>query len=201
MWIDQMSIVRKPIDPLIITIRITIITRVNPSPLFPIRISLILFFCSVHYTKIDQITITRRVHITRFKHTPKWIAPTTKMRPIILPSFSSSEMNAIQNRILTQPRLHPFAWCLFFLVEFFSQSHLPLELEQGTLGLNAIRPTSEILPDDRTALAANVAVSAVHSTDSQMIPSHLKCGMWASLALATVFLAGLCVCVIVQLYA
>lgn len=68
----------------------------------------------------------------------------------------------------------------------FSQSHLPIELEQGTLGLNAIRSTNEILPD-----TASVTVNAVHSTDSQMIPSHLKCGMWASLALATVFLAGL----------
>lgn len=65
------------------------------------------------------------------------------------------------------------------------QSHLPIELEQGTLGLNAIRPTNEILSD-----AANVAVNAVHTTDSQMIPSHLKCGMWASLALACVFLAA-----------
>lgn len=73
---------------------------------------------------------------------------------------------------------------------------MPIELEQGTLGLNAIRPTNEIVPDDRTALAANnvVAVNVVQANDSQMIPSHLKCGMWASLALATVFLAGWCLC-------
>ncbi|XP_055313607.1 uncharacterized protein LOC129574947 isoform X2 [Sitodiplosis mosellana] len=69
------------------------------------------------------------------------------------------------------------------------QSHLPIELEQGTLGLNAIRPSNEILTDDRATLSVNVA-DAVNSTDSQILPSHLKCGMWASLALATVFLAA-----------
>lgn len=72
----------------------------------------------------------------------------------------------------------------------YSQSHLPIELEQGTLGLNAIRPSNEIMTDDRATLSANVA-DTVNSTDTQILPSHLKCGMWASLALATVFLAGL----------
>lgn len=70
-----------------------------------------------------------------------------------------------------------------------SQSHMPIELE-GNLGLNVIRPSNEILADDRATLSANVA-DAANSTDSQILPSHLKCGMWASLALATVFLAGL----------
>ncbi|XP_031622211.1 uncharacterized protein LOC116340114 [Contarinia nasturtii] len=65
------------------------------------------------------------------------------------------------------------------------QSHLPIELGQGTLRMNAIQPSNEILADER----ANV-VDAVNSTDSQVLPSHLKCGMWASLALATVFLAA-----------
>lgn len=71
-----------------------------------------------------------------------------------------------------------------------SQSHLPIELEQGTLDLNAIRPTNDILPDERATLSANVA-DVVHSADTQILPNHLKCGMWASLALATVFLAGI----------
>lgn len=71
-----------------------------------------------------------------------------------------------------------------------SQSHLPIELEQGTLGMNAIRSTNEILTDDRTTISEtgpDVGLPA----DSQILPSHLKCGMWASLALATVFLAGM----------
>lgn len=80
-----------------------------------------------------------------------------------------------------------------------SQSHMPIELEQGTLGLNVIRPSNEILVDDRATLSANVA-DAVNSSDSQILPSHLKCGMWASLALATVFLAGLFIIQLWMLY-
>lgn len=106
-----------------------------------------------------------------------------KNQPIILPLFINSK--PIQQLKYDSITLIEFVVFSLLLPPLVSQSHLPIELEQGTLGLNAIRPTNEILPD-----AANVVVNAVHSTDSQMIPSHLKCGMWASLALATVFLAG-----------
>lgn len=63
---------------------------------------------------------------------------------------------------------------------------MPIELGHGSMRMNEIQPSNEILADER----ANVA-DTVNSTDSQVLPSHLKCGMWASLALATVFLAGL----------
>lgn len=38
--------------------------------------------------------------------------------------------------------------------------------------------------------AAAVTAAAVAAVDAQLLPAHLKCGMWASLALATVFVAG-----------
>lgn len=41
------------------------------------------------------------------------------------------------------------------------------------------------------AVAAAAAVTAATaSVEAQLLPGHLKCGMWASLALATVFVAG-----------
>lgn len=64
-----------------------------------------------------------------------------------------------------------------------NQSHA-LELEQGPLGINALGSPRTVIVDD----GPNVV--AVATNDSQILPSHLKCGMWASLALATVFLAG-----------
>lgn len=59
-----------------------------------------------------------------------------------------------------------------------------LELEQGPLGIGPIqpRPARPLHPD--------VVVNNVAAVESQLLPSHLKCGMWASLALATVFVAG-----------
>ncbi|KAJ6647203.1 hypothetical protein Bhyg_02423 [Pseudolycoriella hygida] len=50
---------------------------------------------------------------------------------------------------------------------------LALELEQGTLGGPTIARTQNVRA----------------GPESQLLPSHLKCGMWASLALATVFVA------------
>lgn len=41
-----------------------------------------------------------------------------------------------------------------------------------------------------TAAAAAVTAATAASVDAQLLPGHLKCGMWASLALATVFVAG-----------
>lgn len=52
-----------------------------------------------------------------------------------------------------------------------------LELERGTLGVDSLEQI-------RTTIDQNSV------SDTQLLPSHLKCGMWASLALATVFVAG-----------
>ncbi|XP_059607854.1 uncharacterized protein LOC132255734 [Phlebotomus argentipes] len=57
-----------------------------------------------------------------------------------------------------------------------------LDLEHGSLGL-AAQSDSATAPQ---LLLGNEARSA----ESQLLPTHLKCGMWASLALATVFVAG-----------
>lgn len=68
---------------------------------------------------------------------------------------------------------------MFLYKHFFSDS---VELEQGSLGVNSLiqaRPTIS---------NGNGVTSS--TSDSQALPSHLKCGLWASLALATVFLAG-----------
>lgn len=62
---------------------------------------------------------------------------------------------------------------------------MPIELEQGTLDCSIRSGHHDILSDDRS----NVT-DAVNTADSQLLPSHLKFGMWASLALATVFLAA-----------
>lgn len=58
---------------------------------------------------------------------------------------------------------------------FFSGPSHSLELEQGTLGVGPVITRTQ-----------NVRTGP----ESQLLPSHLKCGMWASLALATVFVAG-----------
>ncbi|KAG4070399.1 hypothetical protein HA402_006541 [Bradysia odoriphaga] len=58
----------------------------------------------------------------------------------------------------------------------FGPSH-PVELEQGTLGVAAIGPV--------VAQPQNVRTGP----EAQLLPSHLKCGMWAALALTTVFVA------------
>lgn len=62
---------------------------------------------------------------------------------------------------------------------------MPIELEQGTLNCTIRSGHHDILSDDRS----NVT-DTVNTADSQLLPSHLKFGMWASLALATVFLAA-----------
>lgn len=62
-------------------------------------------------------------------------------------------------------------------------------MEQRSIGLNIMQPTHDVMTDEGNSLP--IAVSdAVNTADTQMLPSHLKCGMWCSLALATVFLAG-----------
>lgn len=62
---------------------------------------------------------------------------------------------------------------------------MPIELEQGALDLNTIRTGHDILSDERS----NVT-DTVNTGDPQLLPNHLKFGMWASLALTTVFLAA-----------
>uniref|UniRef100_A0A1B0GQE8 Uncharacterized protein n=1 Tax=Phlebotomus papatasi TaxID=29031 RepID=A0A1B0GQE8_PHLPP len=58
-----------------------------------------------------------------------------------------------------------------------------LDLEHGSLGLGA---QSESNTGPQLLLGNDTRAA----TESQLLPAHLKCGMWASLALATVFVAG-----------
>lgn len=75
----------------------------------------------------------------------------------------------------------------YFYFIFRSSSHVQ-ELEQGSLGLGPISAR----PNLRNSIVGNISenVAVVDATDSQLLPSHLKCGMWASLVLASVFVAG-----------
>uniref|UniRef100_A0A1B0CP31 Putative conserved plasma membrane protein n=1 Tax=Lutzomyia longipalpis TaxID=7200 RepID=A0A1B0CP31_LUTLO len=58
-----------------------------------------------------------------------------------------------------------------------------LDLEHGSMGIGTQGESST----GPQLLLGNDARAA---TESQLLPAHLKCGMWASLALATVFVAG-----------
>lgn len=66
----------------------------------------------------------------------------------------------------------------YFFKLFYSRgasAHSP-ELEHGSLGIGV--------------LSSRPIVPSSIQPESQLLPAHLKCGMWASLALATVFVAG-----------
>lgn len=67
-------------------------------------------------------------------------------------------------------------------------SEQQIALEHGTLGLHALQPGQGVADDQN--LSAIEAVDTINSNESQALPSHLKCGMWASLVLATIFLVG-----------
>ncbi|GAB0098662.1 uncharacterized protein DMENIID0001_144310 [Sergentomyia squamirostris] len=59
-----------------------------------------------------------------------------------------------------------------------------IDLEHGSLGIGAQAEAnggSQLL---------SLSTDGRPATESQLLPAHLKCGMWASLALATVFVAG-----------
>lgn len=66
---------------------------------------------------------------------------------------------------------------MFISFNFYSGPSHSLELEQGPLGVG-VGPIITRPQNVRTG------------PESQLLPSHLKCGMWASLALATLFVAG-----------
>jgi hypothetical protein len=52
------------------------------------------------------------------------------------------------------------------------------------------RPTAHELDQSMVEISSILQQSVARSQDQQLLPTHLKCGMWASLALATVFVAG-----------
>jgi hypothetical protein len=53
-----------------------------------------------------------------------------------------------------------------------------LEIDNGSIDINTI-PRQHL-----------TSVDGMGGPEAQLLPAHLKCGMWASLALATVFVAG-----------
>lgn len=66
-----------------------------------------------------------------------------------------------------------------------SRTHMPIDIEQGTMDMNSIRPTThDVLSDDHS----NVT-DTVNAIDP-LLPMHLRFGMWTSLALATFILAA-----------
>lgn len=66
----------------------------------------------------------------------------------------------------------------------YSGASHSLELEQGPLGIGPIQPRQNV---QQHQAVVNNNVPAV---EPQLLPYHLKLGMYASLALATVFVAG-----------
>lgn len=75
-----------------------------------------------------------------------------------------------------------------FLVVFRIKSEQQIALEHGPLGLRALQPVPGV--SDEQNINSVEVVDALNSNETQGLPSHLKCGMWASLVLATVFLVG-----------
>lgn len=78
-------------------------------------------------------------------------------------------------------------------------------MEHGALGLmtgattasttSASSPSTQYAQQQHTTVgpiltAAPIAAEVAATTSAQLLPGHLKCGIWASLALATIFVAG-----------
>lgn len=68
----------------------------------------------------------------------------------------------------------------------FSEQHITLA--HGSMGLHALQAEPQFSNEQN--MNTIEAVDTVNSNDTQALPSHLKCGMWASLVLATIFLVG-----------
>ncbi|XP_062562931.1 uncharacterized protein LOC134226281 [Armigeres subalbatus] len=88
--------------------------------------------------------------------------------------------------------------------QVLSQNHQPHHQAQQAnsfhvpVGVNHIYSNSSSQPNaieiDQSSVTIGIGTLNQHvphvGHDAQLLPAHLKCGMWASLALATVFVAG-----------